>query len=115
MAFIGISYAGNGIYVKKPETWDELLRTVSQRFKLPAATVASLRVFYSSDMSGTSPRWDLDASAWPGVKSESSVYLEEDERPQDNGSEEAASAGSDTTLSVGNPKQKHVCITVGKF
>ncbi|RYP04704.1 hypothetical protein DL764_004254 [Monosporascus ibericus] len=77
--FIGVSYAGRGIYVKKPPTWDDLLRTVSQRFQLSYAAAASLRALYSSDMSGTSPRWEMDASAWAGVKPDSSIYLESDE------------------------------------
>ncbi|RYP17105.1 hypothetical protein DL765_004724 [Monosporascus sp. GIB2] len=74
--FIGISYAGRGIYIKKPDTWDGLIRVVSQRFQLPYATAASLRVMYSSDMSGTSPRWEVDASACVAVKPDSSIYLE---------------------------------------
>ncbi|RYO82577.1 hypothetical protein DL762_006531 [Monosporascus cannonballus] len=47
--FIGISYAGRGIYIRKPDT---------------------------SDMSGTSPCWEVDASAWVAVKPDSSIYLE---------------------------------------
>ncbi|RYP83219.1 hypothetical protein DL769_001415 [Monosporascus sp. CRB-8-3] len=77
--FIGVSYAGRGIYIKKPATWDDLLRTVSQRFQLSYATAASLRALYSSDMSGTSPHWEMDASAWAGVKPDSSIYLESNE------------------------------------
>ncbi|RYP92672.1 hypothetical protein DL770_001185 [Monosporascus sp. CRB-9-2] len=77
--FIGVSYAGRGFYIKKPPTWDALLRTVSQRFQLSYATAASLRALYSSDMSGTSPRWEVDASAWAGVEPDSSIYLETNE------------------------------------
>ncbi len=137
--FVGISYAGRGIYMMKPATWDEFLQTVSQRFELPRATTASLRVLYSRDMSGTSFRWELDACAWPGVESKSSIYLEVDANircdydDDDGGEDDCDDGGEDDcdyagegefssinsrTLSTesfeGNASQESITIIVGR-
>ncbi|RYP63475.1 hypothetical protein DL771_009268 [Monosporascus sp. 5C6A] len=113
--FIGVSYAGRGIYIKKPATWDDLLRTVSQRFQLSYATAASLQAFYSSDMSGTSPRWEVDASAWAGVKPDSSIYLESNESVK----EEAEGAGppieNTGSLEAGNRAHDRIRVKINAF
>lgn len=53
-------------------------------------------------MSGTSPRWELDASVWPGVKPDSGIYLEVQGKLQDNGLklEKATSGHNDTTATA---------------
>lgn len=100
MDFIGISYAGRGIYVKKPDTWDGFLQTVSQRFGLSTTVVTSLRVLYSDYMSSISPRLEIDASAWPGVGPKSTLYLEVDKGTQNNDGRQAASTSSMDTAPV---------------
>ncbi|RYP47789.1 hypothetical protein DL768_006198 [Monosporascus sp. mg162] len=108
--FIGVSYAGRGIYIKKPATWDDLLRTVSQRFKLSYEAAASLQALYSSDMSGTSPRWEVDASAWAGVKPDSSIYLETNESVKEE--EEGTGPPDENTGSLEARNRVHDRITV---
>ncbi|KAK7743398.1 hypothetical protein SLS62_010591 [Diatrype stigma] len=100
MEFIGINYANRGICVRKPATWEGFLQTVSQRFGLSSTVVASLRVLYCDDMSSSSPRWEIDASAWPIVGPKSCLYLEvndgtqHDDGIQDDDGEQAAPTSS---------------------
>lgn len=115
MEFIGISYADRGIYVKKPATWDGFLQIASQRFGLSSTAVASLRVLYCDDMSTSSPRWEIDASAWPGVGPKSSLYLESNEDTQGDRGEQAGwptpTGGNDTPLVESPDKEYNVFIS----
>ncbi|KAH9887492.1 hypothetical protein F4778DRAFT_797434 [Xylariomycetidae sp. FL2044] len=76
MVCIGIMYGNRAIYVEKPPSWKDLLVTGSIKFGIPPDQVNSLRIFYSADMSGSLPRWELDGSAWSGVKADSIIYFE---------------------------------------
>ncbi|RYP25394.1 hypothetical protein DL767_008416 [Monosporascus sp. MG133] len=113
--FIGVSYAGRGIYIKKPATWDDLLRTVSQRFQLSYATAASLRALYSSDMSGTFPRWEVDASAWAGVKPDSSIYLESDESVKEEAEDTVPPDENTGSLEARDRVQNRITVQIKAF
>lgn len=78
-------------------------------------------------MTGVSPRWELDASTWPGLKSGSSMHVEVKDITA-NDSEDDFGLDSDddeqkTALSLGvnssagdSPGQQyiHICFCVGK-
>ncbi|CAJ2506363.1 Uu.00g004930.m01.CDS01 [Anthostomella pinea] len=76
MACIGISYGGRAFFVEKPTSWQDLLQTASIKFGLSINEVKDFRAFYCMDMSGTLPRWDLDHTAWAGVRANSCIYFE---------------------------------------